>query len=167
MKCERCSQKEATVFFEQTLNGHTTSMHLCADCASETKKEGFFGNATFSLGTELFGDLFGFTAPGRAVSTAKSCPDCGATFSAIRREGKVFCPRCYEAFAEELSPTIHSLHGKAVHTGRVPRKSREGREKQSKLTTLREQLKSAVAAEQYEEAARLRDEIRTMEKEEH
>lgn len=167
MKCERCNQREATVFFEQTVNGHTKSMHLCAECAGAVKKEGLFDSTPFTLGTELFGDLFGFTAPTRAVSTAKSCPDCGATFAAIRREGKVFCPRCYETFAEELSPTIRSLHGKAAHTGRVPRESREVREKQSKLSTLREQLKNAVAAEQYEEAARLRDEIRTLEKEEH
>ncbi len=166
MKCERCHQKDATVFFEQTVNGESKSMHLCHDCAAVVKKEGFFEAAPFSLGGNLFGDLFGFAAPARVASAKKTCPLCGADFATIRREGKVACPRCYETFAEELEPTVRSLHGKVTHTGRAPLGHRAARDKQNKLAALRDALKKAIDEEQYEEAARLRDEIRALEKEE-
>ena len=165
MKCEKCNAKEATVFLEQTINGESKSMHLCHDCAAAVSKEGFFDSNPFSLGSELFGDLFGFTAPHRISSVTKSCPDCGATFQQIRREGKVSCPCCYLTFSEELEPTVRSLHGKATHTGRTPAGHREAAEKRSRLGALREELKAAVTNEQYEQAARLRDEIKALEKE--
>ena len=166
MKCERCNEKEATVFFEQTYNGKTKSIHVCADCAAAIKKEGFFKSTPLGFSTDLFGDLFGFAAPVHAVSTAKKCEGCGATFATIRQQGKVCCPRCYTTFAEELAPTIRSLHGKVTHTGRMPGAHQHTREKTTRLATLREELRDAIAAERFEDAARLRDEIKSMEKEE-
>ena len=163
MNCEKCNAREATVFFEQTVNGETKAMHLCHDCAAKIKQEGFFKG--FSLFDDhLFGGLFGISAPERTAG--KACPQCGATFADIRREGKVCCPACYAAFAAELEPTLRSLHGNVTHTGRAPAKRRAIQSKQTKLKDLREKLQAAVASEQYEEAARLRDEIRSLEKEE-
>lgn len=165
MKCERCKEKEANVFLEQTINGESKSMHLCEACAAAVKKEGFFEGAPFPFGTDLFGDLFGFTAPHRLPTAGKACPKCGATFAAIRREGKVSCPHCYEFFREELAPTVQSLHGRATHNGRAPAGLRFEREKKTKLDTLRRELRAAVEDEQYEKAAQLRDQIRSLEKE--
>lgn len=164
MKCEKCNEREASVFLEQTINGESRSLHLCHDCAKIVQKEGFF-ETPFPFGADLFGGLFGLSAPTRTSSSSKTCPDCGATFALIRREGKVCCPRCYDTFAEELSPTIHSLHGKVTHTGRAPAGLRVAREKQTRLSTLQNELKNAIAAEEYEKAATLRDEIRAIEKE--
>lgn len=164
MKCEKCNQKEATVFFEQTLNGAHTSYHLCAACAEQMKKESFGGG--FGLGGDLFTDLFGFGTSARVASAAKSCPLCHTTFATIRREGKVACPKCYETFAEELAPTIRSLHGKATHTGRAPAARHTVRQKKNELESLRDQLRAAIESERYEEAAKLRDQLHALEKEE-
>ncbi|MBE6631001.1 MAG: hypothetical protein E7624_09185 [Ruminococcaceae bacterium] len=163
MKCEKCNEREATVLFKQTVNGETTTAHLCAECAAKMQSEAGF-SAHFPFGGNLFGDLFGITSP--AKSTAKKCEGCGATFADIRRAGKVCCPACYKSFAAELEPTIHSLYGKAVHVGRAPAGHRALRDRQNKLSNLKNELREAIAAERFEDAAALRDEIKALEKEE-
>ena len=162
MKCEKCNEREASVFFEQTVNGEHTSLHLCHECAAKLQTGSLFESAPFQLGTSLLENFFGHTAP--RVS-GKTCPHCGASFAEIRREGKVCCPGCYAAFRAELEPTIRSLHGHVEHTGHAPAGQSVLREKQNKLKELKKELQDAIAAEQYEQAARLRDEIRNLEKE--
>ena len=73
------------------------------------------------------------------------------------------CPACYEAFKEELEGTIRSIHGNTKHVGRAPARFRQGRERQDKLAQLRAQMKEAIANEAFEQAAALRDEIRSLE----
>ena len=162
MNCEKCNAREATVFFEQTVNGETKTMHLCHECAAKVKQEGFFKG--FDLfGDQFFGGLFGISAPERTAG--RTCPQCGASFADIRREGKVCCPLCYHSFAAELEPTLRSLHGKAVHVGRGPQAYQQKKEKTDRKKQLREQLQEAIAAERYEDAAALRDELKALEKE--
>ena len=163
MKCEKCNEREATVLYKQTVNGATTVSHLCAACAAAAQSEAGF-SAHFPFGGDLFGNLFGISAPQKAP-VGKHCA-CGALFSDVQRAGKVFCAKCYETFAEELEPTLRSLYGKARHTGRVPAKASAARDKQNRLIQLKSELRAAIEAEKFEDAARLRDEIRSMEKEE-
>ena len=98
MKCKRCHQ-EATFFYNEQSGGKALSLALCADCAA---KAGFY-----SAHKDLFSPLFGaelsqglFGAPKGEEKTA--CPDCGTTWQAMARSGKVGCPQCYNAFREEL-----------------------------------------------------------------
>lgn len=161
MKCEKCNEREATVYLEQSINGESRSMHLCHECAA--KLQGELDIAPFHFGNSLFENLFGLPKLGKVSGT--HCPGCGASFADIRREGKVCCPACYAAFSAELEPSVRSLHGSVTHTGRAPAKRAAKREKQSRLQTLKGQLQEAIQNERYEDAARLRDEIRTLEKE--
>ena len=110
MKCEKCD-KNATVFYKETVNGKTTSTALCAECAAKAQSEAGF-SAHFPFGTDLFGNLFGISAP-TGVPASKKCDGCGASFADVRRAGKVGCAKCYEIFSTALAPTIHSLYGKA------------------------------------------------------
>ena len=164
MKCERCNEREASVLYKQTINGETTTAHLCHECAAKAQGEAGF-SAHFPFGGDLFGNLFGISAPVKAPAS-KKCEGCGATFADIRRAGKVSCPKCYEAFAAELEPTIRSLYGNTVHVGRAPAERKAARDKQTKLQALKNELRAAIEAEKFEDAARLRDEIKTLEKEE-
>ena len=163
MKCEKCNEREATVLYKQTINGETTSAHLCAECAAKAQSEAGF-STHFPFGGDLFGNLFGISAPVK-VPASKKCT-CGASFADVRRAGKVFCAKCYETFADELAPTIHSLYGKAVHVGRAPAKKAAARDKQNRLAKLKNDLRAAIEAENFEDAAKLRDEIKLLEKEE-
>jgi protein arginine kinase activator len=93
----------------------------------------------------------------------RECPHCGIRFIEFRNSGRLGCPQDYDVFAEELTPLLESIHGEAGHAGKTPRGLPHRRETQSELTKLRRQLQVAVNQEAYEEAARLRDQIRILE----
>ena len=161
MKCQKCNEKEATFFYEETVNGATTSFHLCADCAEEaglTQKtpQGALGG----LFDGVFPALFG-TAPVTKKAPVL-CTGCGASWSDVAKEGKVFCPQCYATFRGELSRTLRSLHGNVTHTGRTPLRLGEEVKKAEEKKRLKAKLEAAIAEENFEEAARLRDEIRAL-----
>jgi protein arginine kinase activator len=60
-------------------------------------------------------------------------------------------------------PLLESIHGDARHCGKTPRQSAASKQIEGELTQLRSRLKQAVIKEDYEEAARLRDQIRQLE----
>ena len=169
MLCEKCNKKEASVFYEETINGAHKSYSLCTDCAAELQQQGGMsaGHFPFSfpslglLSNNLFGGLF---APvDSSLPKKKACSACGATVSDLRRNGRVGCPECYTTFFDELRDTIRSIHGNVKHVGRAPSQFKQRREKSDRLATLRNQLQDAVAKENFELAATLRDEIRSLE----
>ena len=169
MICEKCKKKEATIFYEETINGAKRSYSLCADCAAELEKQGALslGHGAFSLPSfggfhdALFGGLFGLSEG--QPQQKKACSRCGATMSDLKSHGKVGCPECYTTFGEELDGTIRSIHGNVKHVGRAPSRFRQNREKANRLASLKQQLKEAIAEESFERAATLRDEIRALE----
>lgn len=155
MKCDKC-QNEASFFYNETRGGKTRALSLCADCA---RAAGFLaGGAAKSLENDLYSVLFG-----GKQSPAKTCKTCGKTWSAISASGTVGCAACYETFREELARSIRRMHGNTQHVGRVPAAQKEVREGESRVAALREALKAAIASENFEEAAKLRDEIRNAE----
>ena len=92
-----------------------------------------------------------------------TCPNCEITFKEFRSQGRLGCPQCYAAFVEELVPLLENIHGETQHTGKFPKQAPEASRRQHELIRLRNQLRTAVEAESYEEAARLRDVIQQME----
>jgi len=67
-------------------------------------------------------------------------------------------------FAGELEPLLMNIHGETHHVGKVPKCCSSGAEQQTQLIRLRREMKEAVAAENYERASQLRDEMRAIEK---
>jgi Uncharacterized protein with conserved CXXC pairs len=128
MLCQKCKKNQANFYYKQTINGKTTQIALCEDCAAQSGIDfGFgFGNS-FMPG--LFGSVFGALsdggfeyAPAREHVEEKRCPLCGSTFGDITRVGKVGCAKCYETFSPELAGTIEGIHGNVKHIGRRPKK---------------------------------------------
>ena len=64
---------------------------------------------------------------------------------------------------EEIERRLKGMHKGTVHVGRVPEGLLAAHEKRQRLQKLHERLEQAVASENYEEAAGLRDEIREIE----
>ena len=156
MKCERCPN-EASFFYNETVNGKSGSLALCADCAA---KAGFFtAGAAKSLENDLYSVLF----QKKQFPTAKACPACGATWAMIAESGAVGCPDCYNAFREELALSIRRMHGNTRHVGRAPARLKAKREKADRVAELRAELKAAIETENFEQAAKLRDAIRAAE----
>ncbi len=179
MLCERCNKKKATVIYRENLAGRVRVLRLCGECTEILEAAGELEE----LGTAMapFGSPFarnednGGTLPfflpvggtGGTTSTGRSgglkCSSCGSTLGEIISGGRVGCAMCYSVFAEPLRVVIRALHGEATHTGRSTAEARRRKERADCLARLKRQLKEAVAAEQFERAATLRDEIRRLE----
>ncbi len=165
MLCDRCKKNEAKVQYTETVNGKETKYALCHECANEMKigfgMSGLFGGGLFGDMGSLIGSILAPQKP--AKSTAKKCDLCQMSFADLMKEGKAGCPRCYETFGDELERTIAGIHGGTKHTGKVPSKYRAKMANDEKIAELRGQISEAVAAEDYEKAAELRDEIKKIE----
>ncbi|HAI51996.1 MAG: UvrB/UvrC motif-containing protein [Limnochordia bacterium] len=163
MLCDKCGQNEATVKFVQIENNKKTELHLCRDCAQ--------GYTSFSPGfdlQQLLSSLFQSLSLGQKTApavAAKKCPTCGRTLGDIQQTGRLGCSSCYEVFREELSPVLRRLHGSGSHTGKVPARAFPRVHATRQMEELRKRLDECVRLEKYEEAARLRDELRLLEKE--
>ena len=171
MFCQSCGKKTATTHFKTIVNGKLTEVHLCADCAREKGYGSIFDNWNLGFGN-LLGGLLGKTQP---EETVLRCKKCGATFSEIVKTGNLGCEECYSTFRRQLLPLIQRIHGTARHKGKRPGSSAlRISDSNSKLVAVQEsalgekkrQLKKAIDAQEFEQAAILRDEIKEMERHE-
>lgn len=141
-------------------------MHLCDECARKQEER---GEMPFSFGMPLsFQNILEgfFELPGisdNRVEKQVSCPVCGMTFEDFRRTGFLGCSKCYEAFSEEMKPLIRRIHGNIQHTGKIPMRTGGALRTKSELERLKEELKSKVIKEEYEDAAKIRDRIKELE----
>ena len=90
---------------------------------------------------------------------------CGFTQADFKKTGRLGCSSCYRVFADGLSGMLKNMHKGTAHTGKSPAAFHEIREKGEKMRSLQDRLTAAVAAEEYEQAADLRDQIRRFETE--
>ena len=182
MTCEVCG-KNATFFFKQTKNGYTVEKALCSECAS---KQGLHDPASLfdAIQDDFFGGLLGsFVNKEPKLVSARSCDVCGMTIGELLNGGKVGCSNCYKVFERSLSPTIAKIHGNVAHCGKIPKSLIKDPVPEStditpsekalpdqktltdteKLDLLKKQLVDAVDKQEYELAARFRDEIKALE----
>ena len=159
MKCQRCP-KQATLHITEVLaEGQFEELHLCEDCAHKylyepNQKQPKGASAGSEEGDEAGAGLM-----------SRECPVCGMKFIDFRNTGRLGCPHDYDEFKEELTPLLENIHGETRHSGKVPRRAPRNTQQQTTLIQLRNELKRAVAAEDYEAAARLRDQIKVIEQE--
>ena len=84
-------------------------------------------------------------------------------FGSFTQTGVLGCPDCYESFPRELSPLIErAQNGGTSHAGKCPRRGGASIDETLRIQRLFRQLEDAVAAEQYEKAAKLRDQLREL-----
>jgi protein arginine kinase activator len=183
MLCERCKERPATFFLTRIVNGEKTELHLCQQCAAETGQLGVVMEPQFTFTNFLAGLLnneLGF-APAKHSPAPPQCGNCGLTYDDFRQVGQFACSHCYEEFEPYLEGLFRRVQGGTEHVGKAPGPERPGRREAAKpvrpaepvkapappsrLAQLREELAAAIAREEYERAAELRDEIRRSEKE--
>jgi protein arginine kinase activator len=159
MLCESCSKKQATVHYTEIHNGEMMEMHLCEDCAR--KKEIEF-KPHFSLADFLTG-LGDFESTLPVETKKEKCPACGLTMTDFKQSGRLGCGECYSAFRENLGPLLKRIHGRINHTGKIAGPVAKGPGRNI-LEKLKADLQVAITREEFEEAARLRDKIKELEK---
>jgi protein arginine kinase activator len=164
MKCQKCAKPATFHITDIVETGMHQEFHFCDEHArqhlappDETSEPPI---------SELAKKLI-VSAPGtlREPSPADKqvCPICQITFLEFKKSGKLGCPYDYEVFRDELMPLLENIHGEPRHSGKVPRRAPRNTQQQTTLIQLRNELKRAVAAEEYETAARLRDKIKGIE----
>ena len=160
----QCGKKLATIHVTEIVNNEKKELHLCEDCAK--KKKIFFPAASSVLDlSDVLSGIIDAAGSKEAVELNKvPCPQCGITFGEFRTGGRFGCPNDYEVFRKGVDPLLERIHGTTQHRGKAPGRPAAPRQP-DRLTELRAELKKAVAGEEYERAARLRDQIYAFKKE--
>ncbi|MBE6763236.1 MAG: hypothetical protein E7553_02610 [Ruminococcaceae bacterium] len=161
MNCQHCQKRPATTHIKCTVNGKKSEMYVCAECAAKHGIEVFGGTA--GIGVEnLFGGLF--AAPSlRDPDEHERCRFCRKSFREIVQSGVVGCPECYIQFYDRLQPSIQRVHGKTTHVGKIAASGSPQMRKKREIAALKEELTKALASQDYERCAVLRDQIKELE----
>ncbi len=186
MLCEKCQKNEARIVVTRTVNGVSQTQHLCQECAASFRLADDLPQAAAEWSKAIFRLLSGAVLKKGESEDKKdftekmnglACPGCGKTYKEFAEDGLLGCPDCYESFESAIGPALLSLQGADTHTGkraskgaarkRPEKKPEQAETKQdpSELENLRVLLGEAVAAEDYDAAAKIRDRIRELEKE--
>ena len=162
MVCDNCGSTDAVVHLTQIVNNQMSTHRLCEKCAAEKGLETTPEPSAFPL-TDLLAQMGKEPSP-EAETAAAQCSFCGLTFRDFRETGRLGCPHCYETYASHLQRLLRRVHGSTQHVGKVylpPDPSASDLER--RLQALRRKLNRAVESEDFERAAELRDEIRSLE----
>lgn len=177
MLCEKCKIREANIRYTEVIGGVKTEHNLCSHCAKEMD----FGHYTAMFDTDypigkLLSDLFGLdTEQGDSEDAALSqvvCPTCHTAYSDFVKDSRFGCPDCYRVFDLLMSENIKKIQGNDSHTGKHPRyaqgeaginhEEKAGENTEDMLEILTSKLNEAIREEEYEMAAKYRDEIKEL-----
>lgn len=141
MKCQNCGRNEATYYYKSSINGRVTETHLCADCARKLgyvqrmQPDSFFGDDFFSHPFRLFEPLLGG-----------------------------FGNRLLTEFPEPVDVTRQAQQAvaEAPEDALVNKAEQDRFSLQRQRNALQTQLRHAVEAEDFESAAKLRDQLKAL-----
>lgn len=156
MLCQKCHKNNATIKIVKNINGNVTEQYLCQECANG-EEIGFYDFTK----DNPFNSLFNIFSPSTPADF--SCKTCGTSYAEFERTGKFGCADCYLKFEGNLDSIFKNIHGNNAHTGKLPKRCGGELKLKKQKESLKSLLQKAILEENYEEAARLRDEIRGME----
>lgn len=162
MKCECCHEAEATIHLTQVIDGEVKKLNLCQVCA---QKNGIDLNSPISITDVLLGlgnQQSESTPPADESVFDLSCSRCQMTRAEFKKRARLGCPECYNAFMGELNAITHAMHHSRQHVGKIP--ARQGNEARitAQIAALQKDIETAIAKEEYETAASLRDKIKRL-----
>jgi protein arginine kinase activator len=160
MLCDVCKCNDATVFLTQILEGKMQKVNLCDACS---KEKGVQDPTGFALADLLLG--IGAAEEIEKGASTEKCPVCGYTQADFKKTGRLGCSTCYQTFLEGLTTLLKAMHKGTEHVGKLPQNAHRNLELSDKMKSLTADLEKAVAEENYETAADLRDQIRQLEHE--
>lgn len=192
MLCEKCRTREANIRYTEVINGIKTEHNLCSQCAREMDFGHYSAmfDTDYPIG-KLLSDLFGLTGEETEQEDAGLdqvvCPTCHTAYSDFVKNSRFGCPDCYGVFDLLMSENIKRIQGSVNHKGKHPRFHYENEfgterkasgaesnavektgwnpedaEREEKLAVLKSKLQEAILEEEYEQAAKYRDEIREL-----
>lgn len=172
MLCDKCQKREARIYYTEIFNGEKKEQHLCEECASEFTSfhlESAGLNKEISLGglfSSIFGNYQGEAQNAEQKKPTFQCKTCGMTYEEFIQEGKLGCADCYKSFSKVLDRSLKQIHGASVHTGKKPHgymtQTEQIVQEVTPIDKLSIRLQEAIEKEEFEEAAKLRDEIKAL-----
>ena len=162
MKCQSCGENEATVHWTEITGSQKQERHLCEECA---QAQNIPVQKSVTLGGFLQQLLQQKAAQEFSQGGNTTCPTCGMSYIEFRSSGRLGCPNDYDVFREGLMPLLERLQDGVRHCGKVPASAGRGLRAQNEMIRLRRDLERAIQREDYEVAARLRDQVKELERE--
>ncbi|MEM7014823.1 MAG: UvrB/UvrC motif-containing protein [Verrucomicrobiota bacterium] len=174
MECDVCKKDNASVFLTQVVEGKVQKVNLCEECA---KSKGVTDPTGFNLADLLKG--MGKESVQEKSSRGATCTNCGFSHGDFKKTGRMGCSDCYDVFEDELEGLLKAMHKGLQHAGKRPggftpdfaeefdfdeiQADSEEPDPRNRIAALQEQLATSIEDENYEEAARIRDELREIE----
>jgi protein arginine kinase activator len=155
MKCQLCGAADARVFIQQSNASGRSALAVCAACARRRGLVRLDGDLTASV-KEI---LASAGAPVVPVGAAIRCPRCAARLSELRKRGGAGCPACWDRFGDAL---YGDRPAPPAYSGRLPKRLEAARRQRGEIGEAERRLGEALAAEDYESAARWRDRLRRL-----
>lgn len=169
MICEICKKNKATVHVTKIVNNNKQEFNICEECAREM--DGLNFNDSLNFGTPfsfqniLSGIMDYVSQPAQSIKSSDLvCENCKTSYREFKEQGLLGCSECYRYFNSTIMPVVKRVQGNVEHTGKIPNKSGKDIIERKKLIKLKEDLQKAIALEEYEKAAEIRDMIRQVQK---
>ncbi len=163
MLCNICNKNPATVHLTEIIDGKMSELHICEECAHKKSQamEQQFGLSDLLAGMADFDKPHDSTS---VLAASVKCPSCGLTYADFKKIGRLGCGECYNTFKKYLGPLLKRIHGSTQHTGKSPLRGKKVSKNKTDVQELRSRLSRAIELEAFEEAAKIRDQIKELEK---
>lgn len=157
---KNAEKNKATVSITVTTGNGVTTRRLCPECMKKMELslvkgdiQSFLSSIMSVLGKEKQSD-----------HPELKCSSCGLTYAEFEHTGRLGCAQCYREFSAQLKPMLQKIHGRTQHAGRKPTAFVPDPQDEinARILQLRQKMDEAVAEENFEDAAKYRDELRTL-----
>lgn len=161
MICNVCGTKEASIHLTEIINGKMAEVHICETCAEEkgTEFKTYFNFGDLLAGVPGLEKVIGKSGK----KTALVCKNCGTNYEDFAKNGRLGCAGCYASFQKPLATVIKQVQRAVYHVGKRPSHVLKDAHSVHDLRQLQEKLRRCIQTEAFEDAARLRDEIKQAE----
>lgn len=162
MSCSGCGGEDVVIHMSQIVGNQRSDVHLCMKCAVERGIINSQGGIQVSLRHVVNGMLE--QQFNKVDSSDVVCSNCGVTRDDVQKLEKLGCPECLELFSREIREYFENRGIEHIHQGTLPNELSLVKDALFGKQYLKERIRKAVEAEEYEVAAMLRDRIKLMER---
>ena len=167
MMCDDCGVRQANFLLKAVTEDGVHEKNLCPVCMAKYQRRipGLDFSNLAGILSGLLGNKTGTNKPEEEETSefdSLTCPDCGMSYAEFRKGGRLGCAECYKAFRAPLDSLILKVHGNLQHAGRMPGGLKNDASIRFTIEKLKQELVKAIAAEEYEQAAQIRDKIRML-----
>ncbi len=157
MLCEKCKINSVNIKYTQNINGIEIEHNLCESCFKKFKYDNYFIDS-------FLNSFFSINSLIDEYEENYKCKICQNTLETLKNTGKIGCINCYSVFRDKLDFIFNNIQAKNVHTGKMPKNLETYKPSIDTIKLLKQNLNLAIQNEDYEEAIKIRDKIRELER---